>query len=232
MEIERRAAIVRHRRNGLALLMFFVTACGGSVAPASDAQRPSDSAAAVSASAGSAIPASEGPSASVATPSLAMASAEPQPEDTFMSTVYPYRVTFPPGVVIVRWHAAERAWNGSEEIDSVSPFVDRNGLIDGAIFIVGTPWTGTVDALVDAFQANVQSHHGCAPPIETQRVVVDRAPAIAWRQRCSGNPAIRVAAVHGGWGLVASQQVMPEFETMWLDRFVAWIRDGLTWRKA
>jgi hypothetical protein len=218
-------------------LVGLVAACGGTPLPAAGSAPASEVAASAVPTTSSVLPTSsppftESPSRipSTAPAPTTSAPATASDDDSFTSTVYPYSITFPPGVVIVRWHAATRAWNGTEALDSVAPFDDRNGLVDGAIFIFGTKWSGNLAAFADTVQSNGHSFHGCGPTSENRDLTVDGAKAIALRQVCTTTPVIRVLTVHSGWGLVATEQVTTDQGALAMDRFSRWISDGLTWR--
>jgi hypothetical protein len=217
-------------------LVGLVTACSATQVPAAGSEAPSGVAvsaaptASVAPAESARLPESPSPIPSSEPAATTSAPATASEDDSFASTVYPYSITFPPGVVIVRWHAATRAWNGTEALDSVAPFDDRNGLVDGAIFIFGTKWSGSLAAFADTVRANGHSFHGCGPASENRDLRVDGAKAIAVRQVCTTTPVIRVLSVHSGWGLVATEQVTTDEGAAALDRFTGWISGGLTWR--
>ena len=170
-------------------------------------------------------------SPSASTPALPTSpAAAASADDVFKSTAYPYALTIPSNVVQVVWHPAERAWDGQEPIADDSPFTDRNGLVDGGIFVLGTRWTGSLKTFVSTVEQNVDRYHECRGAADVRSVKVGGASGTAWSHRCVDVLVARIAAVHGGWGLVASEMVIPEHEQGAVDRLAAWIGNGLIWR--
>jgi len=131
-----------------------------------------------------------------------------------------------------RWHAAVRQWNGQESIQSVAPYDDEIGLVDGGTFITGTPWTGTLDEFRAHVLSNVAHGHGCAAPRTTAAATIDGEPAVGVAQTCASSAfLVRVIVVHERFGLVACEQVVPGKESVALGDLIEWL-GGLTWKAA
>jgi len=209
----------------LAAIALLLSACGGSVSSA-PAPLPTVEATPDAVSTPGATP-SPAPTPQ-ATPELSAAAAPSADPNTFVSPRYGYAITLPPGSLIVGWHAAERAWNGTAALESGGPYLDRAAISEGGIHMFGAPstsleeWFGTVEG-------NGIHFHGCTEAQNRRDASVGDAQAIAFTQNC-GNGEIwdRVAIYKDGYGIGLWLHPTPGAEVAGRDRALE-LLEGLSW---
>ena len=182
----------------LAAIAVILSACGGSVsstAPPLPTVEATPAAVSTPEAAPSPAPT---PAATAQASEAAAGSTDP---NTFVSPRYQYAITLPPGSLIVGWHAAERAWNGTAALESGGPYLDRASVTDGGIHMFGAPsasleeWFGTVEG-------NGIRAHRCTEAQNRRDASIGDAQAIAFSQACeNGEIWDRVAIFKDGYGI-------------------------------
>lgn len=169
-----------------------------------------------------------GPTASVA-PSPTSAPAATAGRDTFRSTVYPYQLTLPAGVLKTPWVAAREAWNGTGRIDHGDRHTDYASVADGDLFVFGTPWPGTLDEFYQREQQNAVDDHSCTdPPLAVVETAVAGSDAVLHTQECQGAFVVKVAVVRQAFGLVITELVWGNDRQGAIDRLMESLA-GLKW---
>jgi hypothetical protein len=138
---------------------------------------------------------------------------------TFESTEYAYTMSTLPGTLLGPWRAAERAWDGRQQIDMDSPQTDRTVVADGGLFFVGAPAPDGLEGFLARFERSVGAVQDCVEGARFKNgitggqygLVPSDTPApvffavgIAFRERCDGNTLFaRQVLVHDGYGIGA-----------------------------
>lgn len=138
---------------------------------------------------------------------------------TFESSQYAYTMSTFEGTLRGPWHAAERAWDGTQQIDTAGPVVDRTTVADGDLFLVGGPAPDGLAGFLARFEQSVGAVQGCTEGARFKNGIgpwTDIVPSkdaipkallvvgIASRERCPGNTLFaREVLVHAGYGIGA-----------------------------
>ncbi len=124
-----------------------------------------------------------------------------------------------PGTLLGPWHAAERAWDGKQQIDMAGPDTDRTVVVDGELFLIGAPAPDGLEGFLARFERSVGAVQGCTEGARFKNgigvrggLVPDKTAVpqallvvgIAFRERCGGNALFaRQVLVHDGYGIGA-----------------------------
>jgi hypothetical protein len=139
---------------------------------------------------------------------------------TFESTVYPYTLTTRAGTLLVGWHAAERAWDGKQQIDMGGPYTDRAVIASGGLFVIGAPAPDGLEGFQARFERTSVPVRGCSVGIRIKNSigeyiglvpsetaipdVLPAVPGVAFTQTCEDDTMVaRQALVHDGYGIGA-----------------------------
>ncbi|HEX5015865.1 MAG TPA: hypothetical protein VFV72_17095 [Candidatus Limnocylindrales bacterium] len=142
--------------------------------------------------------------------------------NTFTSPKYEYAITLPPGVALVGWHAADRAWNGAGIVQESGTAIDRTSISEGGLLIVGSP-AESLDEFYTRFEANGPRFNGCDAAGDRMDVTINGVPAIAFTQVCGDDENDdfgRVAIVNDGYGVGASILTTPGKKLEARDRLI------------
>jgi hypothetical protein len=168
------------------------------------------------------------------------ASPEPTPDETeaalpsvgattFASPNYQYALTLPPGVALVAWHPATRAWDGAGRVQEAGPYIDRTSIAEGGLYIIGSP-AESLDEFFTRFEASAPTFHGCPAAEDRVDAAINGVPAIGFTQECgTGDEWARVAIVKDGVGVGASVRTTGGKDVAARDRLIE-LLDGLEFR--
>jgi hypothetical protein len=164
------------------------------------------------------------------TPDATEAAAQSADPNTFVSPVYQYALTLPPGSLLRNWGPAERAWDFRSKLESGGPFLDDAAIKEGGIYLYGAPsasleeWFGVVEGAGIRF-------HRCTKAQNRQDATIGDAKAIAFTQSCSNNIErwARVAIFKDGYGVALWLHPTPGAEVAGRDRALEVLK-GLQWR--
>ena len=148
--------------------------------------------------------------------------------DTFVSELYPYAITYPPGTMLLGWHAAERAWDVQAPWDMAGPYPDVNLIAEGGLYIFGAPTAG-LDEFLSAIEAN-GTRHRCTEPQDRREATINGVAAIGFTQVCDNGTAFaRVILVKDGYGIAMFVNTRPGGEVAGRDKAME-LLEGLEWR--
>jgi hypothetical protein len=147
------------------------------------------------------------------------------------SVVYPYGWALPPKIAVAPWRAATAAWNGIDVISSDAAYMDRTTTIDGALFVFGTAWKGSLDEFKTDMIAKFAYQHDCTMPTTVRTAQIDGAKAVAFAQSCAGLPVTRVITLNAGTGMVIWEFVGAAKQAVALDDLVSWL-DAWKWSRS
>ena len=163
------------------------------------------------------------------TASLSASAASPL---VFDSTVYPYQLSLPAGVVYGSWTPASREWQPDLSISRGAATNDEASTVEGTLFIVGAPWSGTLQELETRVATIMAEDHDCKEPVVRKELTIGSDPAIGFTQTCAGASALvftRVVVVHKSYALAISLGAANQAKTATiLDVLADWL-SGLTW---
>jgi hypothetical protein len=149
----------------------------------------------------------------------------------FDSVVYPYRLSLPAGVAYGGWTPASRAWQPDLSIYTGATTNDEASTVDGTLFIVGAPWSGTLRELETRVGAIMAEAHDCQVPVVRKDLTLGPDPAIGFTQTCGTTDLVftRVVVVHENYALAVSLGAANKAKTASINDVLAdWLR-GLTW---
>lgn len=149
----------------------------------------------------------------------------------FDSVVYPYRLSLPAGVVYGSWTPASRTWQQDLSIYRGASMNDEASTVEGTLFIVGAPWSGTLREFETLVGTIVAEHHDCQVPVVRKDLILGSDPAIGFTQTCGTTDLVftRVLVVHEDYALAVSLGAANQAKTeSILDVLADWLR-GLTW---
>jgi hypothetical protein len=156
------------------------------------------------------------------------AAAASQQANTFVSSRYPYALTYPPGTVQLGWYSAERTWNSSGRWDMGEPYTDRNLIAEGGLHIFGAPTNG-LDEFFGIIKGIGESHR-CTEPQNRRDATIGEATAIGFTQVCDLGTAIaRVVIVKDGYGIAMFVNTPTGGEIAGRDKAFE-LLEGLEWR--
>lgn len=204
----------------LLLLSLAVAACGGSASPSPT----------VTPAPATASPApTPAPTEPPATPTSAPTSTAPATNPpAFESTLYPYALQLPPGVLTRQWKPATVPWDGQARIATESPSVDLTSTINGILLIFGLPWDADLGGFAQLVRDNSR-FNGCSEVGEPRQVEVDGVAGVTQRQACAlGTQALYLVLVRDGYGMGFRMRDFLDPEAA-ADELVTWLGDGLTW---
>jgi len=148
--------------------------------------------------------------------------------NTFVSKRYRYALTLPPGSLLVGWHSADRAWNGTAALDTGGPFLDRTAIADGGIHMFGAPST-SAEEWFGRVEGNGIQYHRCTKAQNRRDASIGDAQAIAFTQACSSIETwARVAIFKDGYGVGMWLHPTPGAEVAGRDRALE-LLEGLEW---
>lgn len=147
--------------------------------------------------------------------------------NTFVSTQYPYALTYPPGTVQLGWYSAERAWDSRARWDMGEPYTDRNLIAEGGLHIFGAPTQGP-DEFLGVINAIGKSHR-CTEPQNRRDATIGEATAVGFTQVCDlGTALARVLIVKDGYGIAMFVNTPPGGEIAGRDKAFE-LLEGLEW---
>jgi hypothetical protein len=149
----------------------------------------------------------------------------------FDSTIYPYRLSLPAGMTYGSWTPATRQWQADAAIFRGSSTNDEASTVEGTLFIVGAPWTGTLREFEGRLGAMLAEHHACKAPVARKEISVGSDPAIGITQTCGATNLVftRVLVVHEGYALALSLGAVNQTKTRSINDVLANWLSGLTW---
>jgi hypothetical protein len=149
----------------------------------------------------------------------------------FDSTVYPYRLSLPAVVVFGSWTPAIREGQPDLSIYTGAATNDQASTVEGTLFIVGAPWSGTLQDLETQVVTAVAEAHDCKVPVVRKDLTLGANPAIGFTQTCTTTDLVftRVVVIHEGYALAISLGAANQAKTATiLDVLADWLT-GLTW---
>jgi hypothetical protein len=158
----------------------------------------------------------------------------PSPSESplvFDSVVYPYRLSLPAGVAFGSWTPASRGWQPDLSIYRGATTNDEASTVEGTLFIVGAPWSGTLQEFEARVGTIMAEAHDCQVPVVRKELTLGSDPAIGFTQTCSITNLVftRVVVVHENYALVVSLGAANQAKTASiLDVLADWL-SGLTW---
>ena len=148
--------------------------------------------------------------------------------NTFVSTRYPYTLTYPPGTMQLGWYSANRAWDSRTRWDMGETYSDRNLIAEGGLHIFGAPTQG-LDEFFGVIKKNGESHR-CTDPQNRRDATIGEATAIGFTQVCDlGTAVARVVIVKDGYGIAMFVNTPPGGEIEGRDAAIE-LLEGLEWR--
>jgi hypothetical protein len=172
------------------------------------------------------------PSASLPTVAPSASPPTSAASPVFDSTVYPYRLSLPAGVVYGSWTPASREWQPDLSISRGASTNDEASTVEGTLFIVGAPWSGTLQELETRVATMMAKDHDCKEPVVRKELTLGSDPAIGFTQTCAGASALvftRLVVVHERYALAISLGAANQAKTATiLDVLADWL-SGLTW---
>ncbi|MBA2718528.1 MAG: hypothetical protein H0U52_04665 [Chloroflexi bacterium] len=164
--------------------------------------------------------------------SIVPASAAASPTDSgpvrFASTQYPYALTLPATMLTRRWAAAQRVWDGVQRFDMLGPLLDRVGVPDGGLYLIGGAAPSGLQEFTDRGVAKTNLHHDCTKPTGERSVKVGAVRGVAFSQDCAGQFLVRVTLVREEQGVIAFILANAAAETRALDDLIELLA-GLEW---
>jgi len=205
-----------------------LVACGS--AGPSLAPPPAPSASPVPSAAPEPTPTLEATPMAAATPDAIKEAPQSADPNIFVSQVYKYALTLPPGSLLVGWHPAERAWNGQAKLETGGPYLDRAAVAEGGIHLYGAP-SRSLDEWFKVVEGAGIRFHRCTEAQNRRDASIGGAQAIAFTQSCSNNIEIwdRVAIFKDGYGVGFWLHPTPGAEIAGRDRALE-LLEGLEWR--
>ncbi len=149
----------------------------------------------------------------------------------FDSVVYPYRLSLPAGVAYGSWTPASRGWQPDLSIYTGATTNDEASTVEGTLFIVGAPWSGTLRGFETRVGTIMAEDHDCQVPVVRKDLTLGSDPAIGFTQTCGTTNLVftRVVVVHENYALAVSLGAANQAKTASiLDVLAGWLR-GLTW---
>lgn len=175
------------------LLAIYVSACGGTVVPASGA-----------------LVSSGTPTAGLAMPSVAP-TVERSPA---ASADYPYRLLWPAEELETSWRHASVAWDGTSRLDHGNKYTDQVTTRDGDLFAFGYPTTISVAELESKVARQATEWHHCdREPTKREALRAGGSEGIFAVYQCGSTPVLRWVGIHGGFGLFIGLILKPFVDT-------------------
>jgi hypothetical protein len=163
-----------------------------------------------------------------ASPVAAESTAPSSDPNSFVSTRYPYALTYPPGTMQLGWYSANRAWVSGGRWDMGGPYADRNLIAEGGLHVFGAPTQG-LDEFFGVIKAIGESHR-CTEPQNRRDASIGEATAIGFTQVCDlGTALARVLIVKDGYGIAMFVNTAPGGEIAGRDKAFE-LLEGLEWR--
>jgi hypothetical protein len=147
----------------------------------------------------------------------------------FTSTVYPYSLELPSGVLTRNWRPATRARDGQARVATDTPNIDTTGTSEGDLLVWGLPWDKDLAGLQQLVGATMARFHGCSASSEAEPFTVAGVAGIGQRARCAQQTdTVTAVMVKDGSGLVFRLRYDPAKEAVAFQTLVRWL-GGLTW---
>jgi hypothetical protein len=163
-----------------------------------------------------------------ASPVAAESTAPSTDPNTFVSTRYPYTLTYPPGTMRLGWYSADRVWDSRGRWDMGEPYADRNLIAEGGLYVFGAPTQG-LDEFFGVIKAIGESHR-CTEAQNRRDATIGEATAIGFTQVCDlGTAMARVLIVKDGYGIAMFVNTAPGGEIAGRDKAFE-LLEGLEWR--
>lgn len=135
----------------------------------------------------------------------------------------------PGGSLTRNWRAATTRWDESQRFDLLGSSLDRAGVADGSLLLIGGPAPDGLQAFSDLGIAKANVHHTCTPLGDAQTTTIRDVPAIVLSQSCDGQVIVRSTMVREAYGLIAFLWANGEHEEVALEHLVDWLNTGLEW---
>lgn len=149
----------------------------------------------------------------------------------FESVMYPYRLSLPAGVAEGGWAPASRGWQPDLSISRGGTTNDEVSTVEGTLFIVGAPWSETLQEFETRVDTIVAEAHDCQVPVVRKDLTLGSDPAIGFTQTCGtiGLVFTRVVVVHENYALAVSLGAANQAKTASINDVLADWLTGLTW---
>lgn len=135
----------------------------------------------------------------------------------------------PGGSLTRNWRAATTRWDESQRFDLLGSSLDRSGVADGSLLLIGGPAPDGIKAFSDLGVQKANVHHACTVLGDERSMTIQNVPAIVLSQSCDGQVIVRATMVRKGHGLIAFLWANGGHERNALDHLVGWLEGGLEW---